>query len=321
MNMLSSLLKPFLFSLCFVSILFAGYDSSRFDDMFYHYFEPDTLESGRKYPLVLFLHGAGGRKSDLTDADFAMKTTGGNYWGLHTWEYPGRQNIEPVFAIAPRIMSGIWAGQDWETDREDYYSIDETSESENLSRALALVDYFVANFPIDENRLYITGQSMGGGGCWDAIMRHPDKFAAAVPVAGYNDSTKANLIKHMPLWIAHSDNDNLVKPTTDMAIARELQNLGADVKTTWYSGIFHNGWKQMYKEEPDLERWMFSHTKGVTPVKELNYVSRRAALQNMTPSLSTVSLRGRKIEEFSRGAHILIIQENKTRVQSFSRHY
>lgn len=276
----------------FLSTVHAGYQAGELGGMNYHMFVPDVEPKAEGFPLVMFLHGSGGRKVPFTT--FALDPEDGNFWGFHTWHYPQEQTVEPAIVIAPHIPNTetIWAGSGW--GGSGYYSIEKREESTRMKQAVAIVDHLIQNYPINPNRLYITGQSMGGGGTWDAIMRYPDKFAAAIPVCGYNDTTQAQLIKHIPLWVAHGLRDEAVLPTTSQAMVRELENLGVTVKTSWYEDKGHHIWIPMYRDEPDLESWLFSQSKGATTQAEFRAV-RPVFSPVCSPASSAFSVLGRKM--------------------------
>ena len=102
---------------------------------------------------------------------------------------------------------------------------------------------------------------MGGCATYDLLMRYPEKFAAGIPVCGWGDTTKANEIKDIPLWIFHSDDDDIVKVEHSRKMHNALLEVGGKSKYTEYTGIKHDSWVKAYKE-PDLFEWLFSKKKS-----------------------------------------------------------
>ena len=111
-------------------------------------------------------------------------------------------------------------------------------------------------FPIDPDRIYVTGLSMGGFGTWDLIARFPDRFAAAVPVCGGGDPGTAPLIRDLPVWAFHGALDRVVPPSNSRVMVRALQEAGARPGYSEYPDVGHNSWTKAY-EDPYLLPWLF----------------------------------------------------------------
>src|SRR5947207_771990 len=80
-----------------------------------------------------------------------------------------------------------------------------------LAASLAVIDRLLGEFPaLDPQRLYITGLSMGGFGVWDAIVRQPRRFRAAVPICGGYDEDALGPVVDLPLWTFHAADDPVV---------------------------------------------------------------------------------------------------------------
>ena len=103
---------------------------------------------------------------------------------------------------------------------------------------LELIDT-VAGFPIDQDRLYLTGLSMGGIGSFDILPKYPDKFAGALLIAATGDASRMPLMVDVPLWATHSVDDPTVNYTTGtLALINALEAAGALVtrgewRATW----------------------------------------------------------------------------------------
>ncbi len=97
---------------------------------------------------------------------------------------------------------------------------------------------------------------MGGCATYDLIMRYPNKFAAAIPICGWGDTSKVELIKHIPLWIFHGALDDVVNVKHSRKMFKELKKIGGLVQYTEYLNIKHNSWIYAFKE-PDFLKWLF----------------------------------------------------------------
>jgi predicted peptidase len=101
---------------------------------------------------------------------------------------------------------------------------------------------------------------MGGFGTWDAITRYPGKFAAAIPVCGGGDTTKAYIIKNIPVWAFHGLKDKLVMPLRSISMVRAINNAGGNAKLSTYPEVGHDAWNKAYID-PELYRWLFTKRK------------------------------------------------------------
>lgn len=216
----------------------------------YRLLRPDAYDPQKKYPLVLFLHGAGERGDDNTAqlkhavAEFTREDVRKKY---------------PCFLAAPQCPTGAsWAPINRLGDPHQYRQPEEPSEP--LRLALELVEALQKEFAIDPHRLYITGLSMGGFGTWDAIARHPDRFAAAVPVCGGGDLGKAGRIAQLPIWVFHGAKDPVVKPAYSLDMVTALVNAGGAPGLTQYPGVAHDSWVPAYRE-PRLYEWLFAQKR------------------------------------------------------------
>jgi predicted peptidase len=126
--------------------------------------------------------------------------------------------------------------------------------------ALEAIEQLQKEFSIDAARLYITGLSMGGYGVWDAIQRHPDRFAAAAPICGGGDPAQAKRISDIPLWAFHGAKDTAVKPQRSREMIEAIKAAGGDPKYTEYPDAEHNSWSPTYAN-PDFYAWLFAQRK------------------------------------------------------------
>lgn len=154
------------------------------------------------------------------------------------------------------FSSGFMSAQD-----EAWTSLFDKRIYENRSGGTLPYRLLKPEFPqIDPDRLYITGLSMGGFGTWDAIQRKPDLFAAAVPICGGGDVSKASHITKIPIWVFHGAEDNLVNPKWSRDMVEAIKRAGGNPKYTEYPGVGHHSWVPAYSD-PELFEWLFSQKK------------------------------------------------------------
>jgi predicted peptidase len=242
-----------LFSLGSISQSFA--QVSLFSDEVYTNNENDSLQyrmllsdyaPETRYPLVIFLHGSGERGDD-NEAQLQ--------WGVMNFASDEVMKMHPAIIIAPQCPSNMtWAN----LSQQDIKL--EPNPSQPMKLLIGLIDQIKQQMPVDTSRIYITGLSMGGYGTYDAIMRYPDLFAAAVPVCGAGDVTKAETIAHIPLWIFHGALDGVVNPALSRSMVEALTNAGAHPGYTQYPEVGHFSWIAAYSD-PMMMEWLFSQRK------------------------------------------------------------
>lgn len=217
----------------------------------YRIVKPANYDSKKTYPVVLCLHGAGGRgnnnKSKGTEAFITLSAL-------------KVQKQYQVFLITPQCpVKKQWVNTPW---KNGSYSTSNIPISKELELAVQILDSVEKEFSIDSSRIYVTGQSMGGYGTWDIILRYPKRFAAAVPVCGSGDPTKAKSIAHLPVWVFHGSKDGTVPTKGSRDMVEALKKAGGKIKYTEYEGMGHNSWSQAWKEK-DLIPWLFKqHNKS-----------------------------------------------------------
>jgi len=189
-----------------------------------------AADPAKKWPLVVFLHGAGERGNNLEK----LKVHGPPKL------IAGGKKFEAIIA-SPQVPSNeVW----------------------NPYGVKALVDELVKNQRVDMSRIYLTGISMGGFGTWDTIFLYPDLFAAAIPVCGGAGVkfVQADKLKTLPIWIFHGGKDPIVEPSWSQKMFNVLTKLGAPVKLTIYPGVQHDSWTQTY-DDPAVWEWLFQQVR------------------------------------------------------------
>ncbi len=196
----------------------------------YRMLSPGKVEAGKKYPLVLFLHGAGERGDDNEKQLVHVVQE------LATDEMQARH---PCFLIAPQAPEETrWVEVDWGLDSHKMPK----APSAPLSATFDLLETLKQDLPVDVNRVYICGLSMGGYGTWDALQRHPEHFAAAIPICGGGDPAYAKNIANVPVWAFHGDADGAVKVHRSQEMVNAVRVAGGEVIYTEYPGVGHNSW-------------------------------------------------------------------------------
>jgi predicted peptidase len=212
----------------------------------YRLMKPDNYDPNTKYPLVLFLHGAGERGKDNEKQLIH---------GVPQFAKAENRKQYPCFLIAPQCP----ANEGW----SNFLSKKTTAtkeQSEPGRLAVELVKAIQKEFSIDPDRLYITGLSMGGYGTWDIIVRHPDMFAAAVPICGGGDESQSEKIAKIPIWVFHGAKDKLVPPERSRKMVEAIKKAGGDPKYTEYPDVGHDSWVKAYKDA-DMFKWLFEQKK------------------------------------------------------------
>jgi len=202
----------------------------------YYLFIPSTYgdDPTARWPLILFLHGAGMRGGSLEDVLYEalpqILTFTPNY---------------PFLVLSPHLAGSEDA---WHTEA-------------NTARLLTLLDEVTAAYAVDPERVIFTGSSLGAGGVWNIGLRHPDRFAALVPVMGFFDLNDPALppdlcnLKDTPLWAFHGSEDPIVPLEAESGLVEALNECGGRARLTVYPGEAHDITGEVYND-PDLLAWM-----------------------------------------------------------------
>lgn len=213
----------------------------------YRFLTPLKIEEGKKYPLLLCLHGAGERGNNNT-------AQVGHFSPLFT---ATARAAHPCYVVIPQVPSGqIWATYGWSTKTDAMAE----KPSETMTLAKELVDETMKKHAVDPKRIYVTGLSMGGYGTWEFTQRWPELVAAAAPICGGGDIAQAAKLKAVPIWAFHGDKDTVIKPEASSAMIDALKAAGGKPKFTLYPGVGHNSWSPAFRDA-ELLTWMFAQKK------------------------------------------------------------
>ena len=199
-------------------------------------FYPAKIDSAKLYPLIMYLHGFGS-----------------NYPVYLNWYDTEVQSVNPCFVYSPRTPKdwGNWSGW-WD------------NLTEPMTVAIHVLDSLVKSYPIDTNRIYVYGISMGGEGTFDLLDKFPGKFAAAMSVCGGGQAHWAENISHTPFWMFHGELDEINTPDLTERVYEELVYIGAKkMRYKSYPGYGHEIW-DIAQGEPAWKDWMFAFSKNDT---------------------------------------------------------
>lgn len=206
-----------------------------------------------KYPLLIFMHGAGERG---TENERQL---------IHGRKWLEENNAKfPAVVVLPQCPTDdYWSSVDIisNAEGERKFVFNDKPATAALSAAIALIDSMIQLPYIDRNRIYITGLSMGGMATWEILWRKPGMVAAAAPICGGAYVEKApEIAKTACIRIYHGAEDKVVVPDHSRRIFEALQKQGANVSYKEYPKVEHNSWINVF-QEPDFFEWMFSCKK------------------------------------------------------------
>ena len=222
------------------------------DSLNYRLLRPEIEKEGEKYPLVLFLHGAGERGSDNEKQLFH---------GSQMWLNPLNRENYPAFVLFPQCPeSGYWAY----TERPSSFEPDQMPFDVPISPIFTilkeLLDSYLSMPQVDKQRVYVIGLSMGAMGTYDLVIRYPEVFAAAIPICGTVNPTRLKAAKDVKFRIFHGDADTVVPINGSRQAYKALKAVGADVKYTEFPGTTHGSWNPAFNL-PNFMSWLFSQKK------------------------------------------------------------
>jgi predicted peptidase len=188
--------------------------------------------TAQKWPLVLFLHGAGERGDNLE----LVKKHG-----------PPRQVSEgkdfPFVLISPQCETG--------PPRAGW----------NPHALAKLVEQMANTYRVDRQRLYVTGLSMGGSGTWSLVTEYPRTFAAAIPICGRGNTEAAEKLAKMPIWVFVGAKDRAETVQNCEAMVAALKKAGGDARLKVYPDLPHDCWTVTYNN-PEVFEWLLAQRLG-----------------------------------------------------------
>ncbi len=215
---------------------------------------PPNYDKKAKYPVVLFLHGAGERGND-NDKQLT-------HGALLFLSQNARSNYPAIVLFPQCPAEDFWSAvkilRDSTKVTMDFnYTSAPTGA---LTAAIELTQMIMTKEAADPSRIYIAGLSMGGMGTFEAVYRYPHLFASAIPICGGDDKHYDKRILNTAFWIFHGDADEVVSVDLSRKMAQRLGELNARIKYTEYPGVNHNSWDNAFSEQ-DFLSWLFSFKK------------------------------------------------------------
>ena len=221
----------------------------------YRILYPVNYDKNKKYPLVLFLHGAGERGKDNE------KQLGHGSKLFITEE--NRKNFPAIVVLPQCPEESFWAVTKIDRTTQPFkIEFDYTAEPNwPLAAANALVKKLSNEEGVDKSKIYITGLSMGGMGTFESVYRYPDLYAAALPICGGGDVNHYDKrVTKTAFWVFHGAADAVVNVKLSQEMVDKLKTLKAEVKYSEYPGVNHNSWDNAFAEK-DYLSWMLQHKK------------------------------------------------------------
>ena len=233
------------------SVSFTGGEYTN-EEIHYRLMKPAAVETDQKYPLVVFLHGAGERGNDNVAQLQYFPTQ---------MAQPRWRDRFPCYVLAPQCREDRkWVEVDWSSSGDP--EMPETA-CEQMQSVMQMIARTLKEEQIDTDRVYLTGLSMGGFGSFDLGARHPEWFAAVAPICGAADPTKMAAMKDMPIWIAHGDQDGAVPVDRSRSAVKALREAGGQPIYTELPGVGHDSWTPSYEDNDGLVPWMFRQRRMV----------------------------------------------------------
>lgn len=219
----------------------------------YRELTPQAKEKDEKYPLVLFMHGAGERGSDNNKQLFH---------GAAMFENPVNREAYPAYVIFPQCPeNGYWAYH----KRPDSFQPDSmpllTAPTPLINGVRELLEQYRNRPDIDTDRIYIIGMSMGAMATYDLTGRYPEVFAAAIPICGTVNPKRLEKSEDVNFRIYHGDADDIVPVNGSRKAYLKLKEIGANVEYIEMPGINHGSWTPAFNQA-DFMQWLFSQRKS-----------------------------------------------------------
>ena len=211
----------------------------KFETMQYAVRYPEDYTPGQRYPVILNLHGAGSRGTDLS-----IITEG------HSFTLTRQLEDFPFIMIAPQCHEGTW--------------FDLFEELRRFAKAIHGADF------TDPDRFYLMGVSMGGFAAWQLAMSLPELFAAMVPICGGGMAWNTGRLRNIPIWAFHGALDQTVKVEESIRMVEAVNKRRGNAKITIYPQNKHDAWTDTFSD-PEVFAWLLQHTRHKEEVASEDY--------------------------------------------------
>ncbi|MDR1486334.1 MAG: hypothetical protein LBT09_16140 [Planctomycetaceae bacterium] len=261
---------------------------------------PEKMEAGKKYPLILWLHGAG-ETGDDNQAQLVHLH--------HIITYLTGEKKRDFFLLVPQAPNdhATWENRSFtiglseksiervaqftQKEKDEYlkkhtanmlgagvpvnasyveedgkivgYRITEDIADSPFGYVFEALDQVMRHFPVDRDRVTVSGLSTGGDGTWRALEARPDLFAAAVPLVSWsalrdNEIAAKPVLKKIPIWAIYSSDDNGIDSAR--ADFERVAKAGCNVKKSEFGVCGHNAWTPAMLQA-DIFSWLLSRAK------------------------------------------------------------
>ena len=251
-------MKKLLFSLLFVSqtiVLCQEFSKELFisdkDSLPYRLLLPKNFDNAKKYPLIVFLHGAGERGNDNE-----LQLVHGKDLFINM----NKNNTFPSIVVFPQCSkNSYWANVS--RINNSFSFLDDPTENTSLKLVEGMINELQSDFKINSNQIYVGGLSMGGMGTFELVYRNPDMFAAAFAICGGANPKIGEKISKTNWRIYHGDKDFVVPVKLSIDMYNSIKSFNKNVYLKIYPNVNHNSWDNVFRE-PDLFKWLFSNSKA-----------------------------------------------------------
>ena len=220
------------------------FKNPRGESLLYRVFIPQNYDATRRYPLVLYLHGGGGRGNDNR-----KQFDGGNGYLIDFFTGSEAQARYPSFVVAPQSPM-----------QEGWIEYDSITPTRQVRLVYEMLGELQRTFSIDVARIYVAGQSMGGFGTFAIISEYPSTFAAGVALCGGGDTARVSRLLQTPIWAFHGAKDEAVPVERSRAITAAINKAGGHARYSEYADADHLIWLKVVKEN-ELLPWLFAQRR------------------------------------------------------------
>jgi len=235
----------------------------------YRLYTPEFYDPAVRYPVLVYLHGRGQRGSDNPPSLYNSRL----FRGPNSIVAPNAQADFPSFVVVPQCSDqpahqewAHWVGNSADmpfTGLGGDGSYEQHPDPWPSAQAVReLIDALGTEVTIEPDRVLLTGESMGGFGTWEFTTRWPDVFATGVPMAGFSDRTKVDLILHIPFWVFHGDADTSNPVEGSRAMVEAINEAGGSALYTEYPDTGHGEtFNRAWTEDNGLLLWIYSQRR------------------------------------------------------------
>ncbi|UUO04987.1 alpha/beta fold hydrolase [Blastopirellula sp. J2-11] len=211
----------------------------------YELLAPLKQEFGRRYPLILYLHGLGERGDDNVRQLRSLPAL------LASDAYRERY---PCYLVAPQcsMAAGWWFVRNRQPG---------ATFPDELDAVCEILNHVIKTCAVDVDRIYVIGFSMGGYGAWELACRCPDRFAAVIPVAGGGSIDRAELLRETTIWAIHGAADDVVSPAGSRDMIAAIRAAGGTPHYSELAGVGHGVWEPVFRDSHELLDWLFQQKR------------------------------------------------------------